>query len=88
MTEVALTLVPEEDDPRLFLPFASVEINGLEVEALVDSGAGRTQVVDRPGLIVRGSATHEGVGAFGCHSNPSVGRWSRAGSRGPARELT
>ncbi len=42
MTEVALTLVPEEDDPRLFLPFASVEINGLEVEALVDSGAGRT----------------------------------------------
>ena len=41
MTDVALTLVPEEDDPRLFLPFARVQIDGVEVEALVDSGAGR-----------------------------------------------
>ena len=72
MTDVALRLVPEEDDPRLFLPFASVEINGVEVEALVDSGAGRTQVVDRPGLI-RGSAIPDGVGVFGVPTR-AIGR--------------
>jgi hypothetical protein len=73
MPSVALRLVPEEDDPRLFLPFAPVEINGVELEALVDSGAGRTQVVDQPGLIVKGSASQDGVGAFGVPTR-SIGR--------------
>jgi hypothetical protein len=78
MTTVALTLVPEDDDPRLYLPFVPVQINGVEMEALLDSGAGRTQVVDRPGLLVQGSATQDSaaqaaVGAFGV-PNQSIGR--------------
>ncbi|MCW2766086.1 MAG: hypothetical protein JWO11_2045 [Nocardioides sp.] len=73
MTTVALTLVQEVDDPRMSLPFVPVEINGVELEALVDSGAGRTQVVDRPGLIVRDSATKDSVGAFGVPMQ-SIGR--------------
>jgi predicted aspartyl protease len=65
VTTVPLRLVPEDDDPRMFLPFARVALNGVEVEALVDSGAGRSQVIDRPGLVAHRVATPDSVGAFG-----------------------
>jgi len=65
VTTVPLRLVPEDDDPRMYLPFARVELDGVEVEALVDSGAGRSQIVDRPGLVAHRVATPDSVGAFG-----------------------
>jgi hypothetical protein len=83
MTTVALTLVPEVDDPRMSMPFVvaqvcsrrrlPVEINGVESKALVDSGAARSQIVDRPGLVVEDSATKDSVGAFGMPMK-SIGR--------------
>lgn len=73
MTDVPLTLVPEEDDPRTFLPFVTVEIDGVELQMLLDSGAGRSQVVDRPGLATQTEPSAPGVGAFET-AKQSVGR--------------
>ena len=70
MTEVALRLVPDED-PRMFLPFVVVEVDGVAVEALLDSGASHTQIVERPGLATRNAALEPSAGAFGAQAASS-----------------
>jgi len=64
MTDVELTLVPD-DDPRMFLPFVTVEINGVRVEALLDSGASRSQIVNQAGVVAKNGFTPASAGAFG-----------------------
>lgn len=73
MIVMPLALLPEEGDPRMFLPFVTVEIDGVELQMLLDSGAGRSQVVDRPGLATQTEPSAPGVGAFGT-TDRSVGR--------------
>lgn len=47
------------------LAFVTVQVNGVEVEALLDSGAARTQLRNRPGLIVSGCSAPGSAGASG-----------------------
>jgi hypothetical protein len=65
MIDVPVRLVPDDDDPQLFLPYVSIEVDGVSTEALLDSGAPRTQVVDRPGLVIGDEVSPESAGAFG-----------------------
>ena len=65
MTEIALRLVPDDDEPGLFLPFVPVEIDGVAGEALLDSGATRSKLLYRPGLMLDEAPWPSSVGAFG-----------------------
>lgn len=65
MTDVSLAIVVDEDDPRTCLPLVTVQLNGVEVDALLDSGAARTQMRNRPGLIVSRCAKRGSSGASG-----------------------
>lgn len=65
MIEVLLETVPDLDDPRLALPFVSVEVNGSPTRALLDSGAGRSALVHHDGLTVTDAASGGGASAFG-----------------------
>lgn len=47
------------------LPFVTVQMNGVELDALLDSGAARTQLRDRSGLIVSRCAKRGSAGASG-----------------------
>jgi hypothetical protein len=69
MTKVPLKLVPDED-PQMFLPFVVVEVDGVPVEALLDSGASRTQLLERPGLSTSDGPHRLSVGAFGAQTAP------------------
>ena len=64
MTEVELKLVPD-DDPRMCLPFVTVEVDGVPVEAILDSGAARTQVVRLPDPAASDAPRDASAGAFG-----------------------
>ncbi len=55
---------PDDDDPQLCLPFVSVQVNGVDVEALLDSGAARSQFVERPGMAMSPTA-EDSTGALG-----------------------
>jgi hypothetical protein len=79
MIEVPLRLVADEDDPGLFLPYVVVEIDGVPVEALLDSGASRTHVVDRPGLVTREASARASSSAFG--AGTSVNRTATVACR-------
>ncbi len=63
--EIPVRLVPDEDEPGLFLPFVPVEIDGVAGEALLDSGASRSKLLDRPGLRLEEASWPSSVGAFG-----------------------
>jgi len=69
MIEVPLRLVADEDDPTLYLPFVVVEIDGAPVEALLDSGAARTHLVDRPGLVTSEASGRASSSAFGARTS-------------------
>ena len=73
MAATALTLVPEPDAPHECLPHVSVEVDGVVVDAILDSGAGRTQITWRPGLDLRAAPENGGTGATGAPL-PSLGR--------------
>lgn len=64
MTVAALEIVPDDDDPRLALPFVEMRIDGRPVRALLDSGAARSAVVEWPGLGTVEART-DGTGVFG-----------------------
>ncbi len=61
---MALEIVPDDDDPRLALPFVAMRIDGRPVRALLDSGAARSVVVEWPGLQTLDAQT-DGTGVFG-----------------------
>lgn len=65
MTDLTLAIRVDEDDPRMSLPFVTVQINGVEFDALLDSGAARTQLRNRPGWFVRNCSGPGSVGASG-----------------------
>lgn len=65
MSDVALAIRPDEHDRRMSLPFVIVQANGVELEALLDSGAARTQFRNRPGLTVRARSVPGSTGASG-----------------------
>ena len=44
-------IVPDVDDPRLALAFVDLQVDGRFVRALLDSGAARSCVVERPDLV-------------------------------------
>jgi hypothetical protein len=69
MIDVPLETVADADDPRLALAFVSVEVNGLPVRALLDSGAGRSALVHRPESNVTDAARGTSKGAFGMPSS-------------------
>jgi hypothetical protein len=75
VTEIPVRLVPDEDEPGLFLPFVPVELDGVVGEALLDSGASRSKLVDRPGLRLDEASWPSSVGAFGSEL-PVLGRTS------------
>lgn len=64
-TDIPLRLVPDGDDPDLFLPYVQLEADGVPIEALLDSGAARTRLVERPTLAATDSGPHVSSGAFG-----------------------
>jgi hypothetical protein len=65
VTEIAVRLVPDEDEPGQFLPFVPVEIDGVAGEALLDSGSSRSKLLDRPGFMVEKASWPSSVAAFG-----------------------
>jgi len=62
--DVSLTMRPDDDDPQLCLPFVSVQVNGVAVQALRDSGAARSQLDERPGMAMSPRA-EDSTGALG-----------------------
>lgn len=64
MRTVNLDIVPDPDDASLALPFTAFTADGTTVRALLDSGAARSSVVQRAG-VVRSAVTGVGRGAFG-----------------------
>jgi hypothetical protein len=61
---VQLEIVPDPDDDALALPFVEATMGGVVVRALLDSGATRSSVRRRPGVIGSGRGA-AGRGAFG-----------------------
>lgn len=70
MTDLALAIRPDDDDPRMCLPFVTVQVNGVDVEALVDSGAARSQLVEQVAVNATRSSLSSSAGAFGTPTSP------------------
>ena len=75
MTEVGLDLVPD-DDPRLCLPSVTVEVDGVQVEAILDSGAARTQLVGLPDPAPSAGPNEASAGVFGVQMTTGSGEVS------------
>jgi hypothetical protein len=84
MIEVPVELVADADDPRLWLPYVAVEVDGSPIRALLDTGAARTSLVQRPELAVAEPAPDSGTGAFGV---AAVKGSSQVGLRFAGRDL-
>lgn len=68
MLRVPLKVVPDVEHPSLASAFVQLQIDGYPVEALLDSGAARSAILDRPDLTL--SAVRDpGVGVFGVHTD-------------------
>lgn len=84
MIEVPVDLVADADDPRLCLPYVAVEVDGSPIRALLDTGAARTSLVDRPDFPVAEPAQDSGTGAFGVAAPRGT---SKIGLRFAGRDL-
>lgn len=74
MTLIPLALVPNPDDPELASCFAPLLVDGIEVRALLDSGAARSAVVARPGMTTRTSQSEETPRSTGALGNGGAGQ--------------
>ncbi|XAS75732.1 hypothetical protein V3G39_13870 [Dermatophilaceae bacterium Sec6.4] len=68
MLRVPLKVVLDDEDPRQASVFVELQVDGQPVEALLDSGAARSAILERPDLtpwVVRDPST----GVFGVHAD-------------------